>query len=192
MLTDFKQGLDDLVRYHLDRYPRLELVDLYKCCYQGVLGIEHLFANIDTVYRHLVAEWETLGPCGDDEIIFDPVSIDGHTIRLHLRAYLSRGGTLDPLWRAMLRSFHPIEAGDLAVLDRILATLESGCESGLYPFDPRDIAHYRQHNRQNGFTAVHHSKPFKRYYRPAYRVLTRESLDESMNGMLTTGTNTFP
>lgn len=189
MLTDLKQGLDDLVRYHLDRYPRLQFVDLYKCCYQGVLGIEHLFTNIDRVYRHLVAEWEALAPVGDREVCFESVSIDGRILRLHLRAYRSRGGTVGPLWQAMMRSFHPIGPGDLAVLDRILALLESDCKAGLYPFDPREVTRYRQQNRQKGFTAVHHSKSFRRYYRPAYRVLRRESLDEFMTGLLSMATS---
>ncbi len=50
-MLDDRDGLLWLLKQHLDWYPQMELRDVYKLLYQGVMGAEHLISSPEEFTR---------------------------------------------------------------------------------------------------------------------------------------------
>ena len=85
-----------LLQQHLSWYPLMELRDVYKLLYQGVMGAEHLMPSREEYTRYSGAEFEPLQPDPTGRLL-EPVRPDGALYRLNLRAYKARQLGLDAL-----------------------------------------------------------------------------------------------
>ena len=47
-----------LIDSHLERYPRMQIQDVYKMLYQGEFGVQHILHNPDAARNYLTAELE--------------------------------------------------------------------------------------------------------------------------------------
>jgi hypothetical protein len=98
-----ESSIHRLLRLHLDRYPLLQLEDLYKLLHQGVLGSEHAVTSPSGAREWLEREIAGLGP-GPEEPLIDPISGDGRIARVHLRPFLAGGGDQEALLTAFVRT----------------------------------------------------------------------------------------
>lgn len=78
-----------LVDAHLTRYPLMELRDVYKLLYQGMLGPGHLLAAPGTFAARLWLEYEAV-PAAAAESLYESVRPDGRLLRVHLRPFKAR------------------------------------------------------------------------------------------------------
>jgi len=51
-------------------------------------------------------------------------------------------------------------------------------DKGLLPFSGETVRLFFTRMEEQGFPVVHHSKLYKRLYRPAYRVVAKQFLEE--------------
>ena len=163
--------IEAVLRDHLVRYPAMQIQDLYKLIHQAALGSEHAISNLEAPRRWLERELAEMGP-GPEETMLDPISADGQTVRLHLRPFLARGGDIEALLSAFIRTANAFH-GDRAILRDYW-----NVATELRRFSPVEMDAFIETARARDFPAVHHSPEYERLYRPAYRVIKREYLDE--------------
>ncbi len=152
----------------------MRIEDAYKWTYQATRGGEHAVPDRETAKRWLENEWQIMGdgPAGEPEFV--PLCADRQIGRLNLRAYKARGGKPDDLLDAFLVSSRQYRSEPKAFTD---AWTELGKRLKTKGFGHITYKEWRRLDaemKKNGYPAVHHSEPFKKAYRPAYRVLTLE------------------
>jgi hypothetical protein len=163
-----------LLGTHLQRYPRMQLADLYKLLHQAALGAGHAVDSAEQARAGLEAEIATLG-AGPDEPLVDRISPDGRLARVHLRPYLAARHDPSLLADAFARSpqAYPPAHDKLA---RFCGCLGDLADAGGIPFARAEVAAYFEGIAARGYPAVRHSQAFREAYRPAYRVVAIELL----------------
>jgi hypothetical protein len=127
--------IGQLLAHHFRRYPRMELVDVYKLLHQAAMGPGHAIDDLKSVRDKLEAEVAQLGE-GPDDPIADPISPDGKLARVHLRPYLAAGHSARFLVDAFVQTGHSRpEAPER--LEKFCACLGDLAATGGIPF-PRD------------------------------------------------------
>jgi hypothetical protein len=161
--------VSQLLAAHLDRYPLMQLEDIYKLLHQAALGPEHAVDNEAAARMRLEQEAASLGT-GPDESLQDMISPDGRLGRVHLRAYLAAGGSLAELHRAFVETAntYPASRDKLA---KFCACLGDLAGAGGIPFPQQEVVAYFDKIARAGYPVVHHSAAFSAAYKPAYRVV---------------------
>ena len=166
--------IGQLLRSHLQRYPRMQLADIYKLLHQAALGAGHAANSAQDAHARLHAELATLGG-GPDEPLLDRIAPDGRLARVHLRPYLAAGQDPAALAEAFARSAQACPpAGDK--LSRFCGCLGDLADASGIPFTRAQVAEYFDALAAQGYPAVRHSQSFRDAYRPAYRVVAIELL----------------
>src|SRR5205823_6624785 len=93
--------ISQLLGSHLQRYPRMQLEDIYKLLHQAAMGPEHAVEDAVLARERLRAEAQDLGS-GPADPRMDPISPDGRLVRVHLRAYLESGAAIEDLAAAFV------------------------------------------------------------------------------------------
>ncbi|MEO8008720.1 MAG: hypothetical protein ABI728_09410, partial [Betaproteobacteria bacterium] len=111
------------------------------------------------------------------ELLQDVISPDGRLGRVHLRAYLAKGGDPDALHRAFVETAntYPASPDKLAKFCGCLGDLAA---AGGIPFAREDVLAYFGKIARDGYPAIHHSDAFRNVYRPAYRVVAVDLLQK--------------
>ncbi len=163
-----------VVTFHLERYPEMEIVDLYKLVFQAAMGSEHAAPSRDTAAEWLERELSQLGPA-PEEPTTEPLSPAGELSRVNLRKYLAEGGDVEELLGAFLATANRFEASEER-LREYWGTVEVMAESGEISFAARDLKEFFAEMAERGFPAVRHSDTYRNRYQPAYRVVLLELL----------------
>ncbi len=163
-----------LLGHHLKRYPLAQLEDIYKLLHQAALGAGHAMEDVAALRQRLDAEVANLGT-GPEEPVAETISPDGRLARIHLRAYLEAGHTVDSLFDAFVQTAreYPPSPDKLEKFCGCLADLAS---AGGIPFDPAEVSRYFAKIAKDAYPVVTHSAAFREAYKPAYRVVTLDFL----------------
>ena len=168
------ERLHALIQTHMARYPRLEVMDVYKLLHQATFGPGHLIASKKAAREWLDSECDQLAS-STDEPLNENIHPDGLIVRLHLRPYLAGEGKTKPLLEALIRSAEQVQ-GDPDLMARRWALFEAGCQpGGVYAarFELQEVRLFGRMRRQEQWSAMHHSPTYQTAYQPHYRVLTR-------------------
>jgi hypothetical protein len=166
--------IGQLLGQHLQRYPRMELADLYKLLHQAAMGPGHALADPGGAREALERECAAL-EAGGDEPTVDPISPDGRLARVHLRPYLQAQGDLQALAEAFVATPGRCPAAP-DKLTKFCACLGDLAGSGTLQLDRAQLDAYFDAIRAQGYPVVHHSQAYRGAYRPAYRVVAVELL----------------
>ena len=165
-----------LVKNHLERYPLLQIQDVYKMLYQGEFGVGHLIDNTETAKHYLNSELEQVA--GDStEPLSEYISPDSVMVRINLRPFKAKQFDSDKLIQAMLKTARTV-VGDTARFINDWEIVQQGINKGLLPFSASKTKKFWQEMKTQGFPAVHHSQEYQQAYHPAYRVIKAEYLEE--------------
>lgn len=161
--------IGQLLGQHLQRYPRMELADVYKLLHQAAMGAGHAIGDPAQAREALRAECAAL-EADDQEPAVDPISPDGQLARVHLRAWLAAGHELDKLADAFLATpqHHPAAPDRLA---KFCACLGDLADSGAIPFARDQVSAFFDPLVAGRFPVLRHSDAYRSAYRPAYRVV---------------------
>jgi len=166
--------IGQLLAQQLDRYPRMELVDIYKLLHQAAMGPGHAVEDAGAARARLQAEAAQLGE-GPDDPIADSISPDGKLARVHLRPYLAAGHSLDVLAEAFVQTARAhARAPDKLV--KFCGCLGDLAAAGGIPFGRDEVERYFENIAAQHYPVVHHSEPYRSAYRPAYRVVALDLL----------------
>ena len=166
--------IGQLLGQHLQRYPHLELADIYKLLHQAAMGPGHAVSDAAAARARLRAEVADLG-AGPDDPIADPISPDGKLARVHLRPYVDAGHDLDTLADAFIQTAQTY-TGSPDKLVKFCACLGDLAAAGGIPFAREEVERYFESIAAQGYPVVHHSPAYRDEYRPAYRVVALEAL----------------
>jgi len=166
--------IGQLLAQHFQRYPRMELVDVYKLLHQAAMGPSHAIDDPTVARDRLAAEVAMLGD-GPDDPIADPISPDGTLARIHLRPYLAAGHTTNILVDAFIGTCHRHSPAPQR-LEKFCACLGDLAAAGGIPFPRDQVERYVQVIASLDYPVVHHSEAYRSAYRPAYRVAALDLL----------------
>ena len=168
--------VSQLLSAHLQRYPAMQLDDIYKLLHQAALGPGHAMDNPVAARKRLDQEMAALGN-GSAEPLQDIISPDGRLGRVHLRTYVAGGGDPDALHRAFVETAnsYPASPDKLAKFCGCLGDLAA---AGGIPFAREEVLAYFGKIARDGYPVVHHSEAFRHAYHPAYRVIAVDLLQK--------------
>jgi hypothetical protein len=167
--------VSQLLSAHLARYPAMQLDDIYKLLHQAALGPGHAVKDAAAARAWLEKEAAELG-AGPVETETDIISPDGRLARVHLRSWLSAGGSLDDLNRAFVETANSYPPSP-EKLGKFCGCLGDLAGAGGIPFAQQEVVAYFDCIAQAGFPVVHHSKTYTDAYKPAYRVVAIDYLN---------------
>ena len=150
------------------RYARSEPVDVYKFLFQGCCGPEHAVSG--DAHARLVTEVATLAEA-ELEPMEEALPPDGTFVRLHLRPFLARGGSLDELARAFVRSAKAQHGARDRLADGWARVIALAMEE-LLPFSAEVVREFGATQAALYFPPVRHSPSYVAAYAPAYRVIS--------------------
>jgi hypothetical protein len=161
--------IGQLLAQHLERYPQMQLADLYKLLHQAAMGAGHLIRDPGEARAALLTECARLQAEADEPVV-DPISPDGQLARVHLRAYLAAGHDPQTLAEAFLATpqRHP---GSTEKLAKFCGCLGDLADATGIPFTRAEVAAFFDPLVAEGFPVVRHSEAYRGAYRPAYRVV---------------------
>lgn len=153
---------------HIERYPQAQLRDVYKLIFQGVYGVGHIITGKTREY--LMEEAGRI-PLEDypDRPLLEPVSPDGSIVRVNLRPFLRLNLSLDGLFQVMTASAD-VEGDDERFIN-LWGVFVGLVETGEITMELDGIAEIQDSIDMNGIKPIHHTKPYRQAYYPAYRVI---------------------
>jgi hypothetical protein len=161
--------VSQLLSSHLERYPAMQLDDIYKLLHQAALGPGHAVNDATASRAWLEKEAADLGP-GPLEPERDVISPDGRLARVHLRSWLAAGKSLDDLNRAFVETADNYSPSRER-LEKFCGCMGDLAAAGGIPFAQTEVVKYFDRIAQAGYPVVHHSKTYRDAYKPAYRVV---------------------
>lgn len=171
-------GWTVVIEGHVSRYPEMGIADLYKLLHQGSMGSEHAVESLEAARRWMDDEVAALGD-GPSEPLVDTIAPMGTHVRIHLRPFVEKGGDPAILLSAFVRTANAGTGSE----DALACALEAGlamAREGQLPWNEAELALYFDDRRAEGDPAVHHSERFESLYRPAYRVVAGDLVDEAL------------
>lgn len=151
---------------HCEKYPSLEIRDIFKLLYQSAFGCEHAVADEETVRERIIKEYESIKVSADIE------KLDGNYCRVPL-SYLKMGLSAATLARLFILSAKKEENGE-AKLSEKLNTAKELIKEGVLPFSAECFEAELCRWESLGFPAISHSDIFREKYCPSYRVIASE------------------
>ena len=165
--ADEKSAFQKAVDEQLQRYPAMQIQDLYKLVYQATMGNEHLMTDSAAAHGYLIHELESIQASAAAPLL-EEISPDGEVVRLNLRPFKARHGDHRVLFQAMLQTARTFQKSP-EQLERHLRELEKTA-----PFDAVKMQAYFREMREQNYPATHHSAAYEEKYKPAYRVLLKK------------------
>lgn len=161
----------DLIYQHLGWYPLMELADIYKLIYQGVMGPEHMVATQQEFTRRLEVEFESQLQ-DDGHPVLEVIRPDFQLFRLNLRPYKASHTGIDELIPAMLATTKLI-TGTLDDVRAVWLDFSNDVEQGrISGFSSSLRDGFNNWLDQQSYPPIHHSEVYTREYRPAYRLIS--------------------
>ena len=162
-------SLTEIIEYHTIEYPHMQLQDLYKLVYQGVMGSSHALTSSSAAEEWLRDELLLMGKSRIGEKLIEKLSSD--ILRVNLRPYVASGGDTVALLNGFIRTGREYSGStdDLAQVWNTVTGIQS-------QFSRSEMGLFIAHQEATGFSAVHHSEVYRELYRPAYRVVCIKEL----------------
>lgn len=165
------------LREHVRRYPKLQVTDAVKLLYQSEFGGGHMIANPERSLRWIVEEWESQGQTGTEEnerrsqkaADIEVVETIGNGM---CRVYLSalNQGLYPETLNQMFVQTADRTVGTVEGFKQKLEALKECCRQGELPFTREELDAYLEDYQEKGCPPVSHSRQYRQYYHPAYRV----------------------
>lgn len=159
--------LEQILRAHAARYPKMQPSDAVKLIYQNEFGGGHLITDKNAALAYLRSEYATTRKDLSVPLYED---IGNGIVRVHLAALDERD--LDALGRAFLRSA-AAHHGTKERFREKLSVLDTLTQAQLFSFDADALRHYLFQYEEAGFPVVSHSRCYREAYLPAYRIVLK-------------------
>lgn len=153
---------------HYEKYPALEVQDLFKYLFHSTFGCEHFIFSLERVTEYLGREANEVTKSGRDAI----EELDGEYVRLHLGC-LGLGLRIQTLARIFYLSAKKEPEGKKRLEEKLRVAREMVRE-GTLPLSASEFDSLADEWRNMGYPAIHHSDTFREQYHPHYRVIARK------------------
>jgi dephospho-CoA kinase len=161
--------IEELIKAHITRYPKMEIADAVKLLYQNEFGGGHIIKDERQSLERLESELVSLAPDLTVPLFED---IGNGYVRLNLAAAKDQISA-ETLNRIFVKSSNAAR-GNMRSFYIKLSALHRPCQNGELPFEPGELYKYILEYEKKGCPPVGHSAAYKSAYVPAYRVVLRE------------------
>ena len=175
------QNIEGFVSNMMQIYPKSRLLDIYKSCFQGYMGAEHLVSNRQSVKAYLDEEIATTR---FDDLMpwyYEPCGPDSCYYRVSIRAIKEGFITKDQLLDAFVRSANSGERPTVSswserwhkiigTIDRMKLNLPRYEEDKQFIESILSIGKY----------AISHSPEYREAYHPHYRIVERSIFEKEI------------
>ena len=165
-----KERSRELIIGHCEKYPLLQMRDLFKYVYQSAFGCEHLVSSAEAVTDYLRKEYETMPP-GTNKTV---EALDGDYSRVGL-GLIGEELSAERLAELFCLSAKAEPEGRER-LEEKLGIIRELIYEGKIPFSISELESLLDEWRSAGYPAIRHSEAFRKAYHPAYRVIANEYL----------------
>lgn len=170
------EELEQILREHAKRYPKMQPTDAVKLLYQNEFGGGHLIKDAQACLDYLRREYASVEKDTSIPLYED---IGSGIVRVNLAAVNAE--ELELLGQAFLRSAAE-HTGSPAGFLKKLDVLHQLTAQGIFAFGTDDLDAYLAKYKKDGYPAVSHSREYREAYAPAYRiVLLRNCLSREEN-----------
>ncbi|MGM9640315.1 MAG: hypothetical protein ACI3V3_03005 [Faecousia sp.] len=160
-----KKTLQEILRAHAKRYPKMQPTDAVKLIYQNEFGGGHLIRDEAAVLNYLRQEYVSVEKDLSMPLYED---IGNGIVRVNLAAV--QEADLEKLGQAFIRSAAE-HKGNLDSFKEKLAVLTEVTEGGVFAFGADELCTYLDEYANAGYPAVSHSPEYRQAYKPAYRIV---------------------
>jgi hypothetical protein len=172
--------LFNLVISHLNRYPYMEVQDVYTLIYQGAMGAGYYSADVDGFEERLIKEFEETKE-DEKKPLWETIRPDGELVRVHMSALKARGGQPQALSTLCLWTASIFQGDEQDLMDG-WTTFWHVCRGNrLSKFPEVEIAEFDEWIKKNKYPSTHHSVVFRKAYDSHYRLVRREFLNILMD-----------
>ena len=184
-LTLHAQDIEKFVKWQMETYPELRLLDIYKSCFQDYMGAEHLVTDSERVKAYLDQELETTT---QDELLpwyYEPCGIDSNYYRVSIRAIKENIISEEMLLDAFVRSANSVERPSVeSWRDRwhvIIGTIDK-MHLDLPQYEKDKV--FIDSILTVGKYAISHSPEYREAYHPHYRIVIRRIFEKEIKPIL--------
>ena len=184
-LTLHAQDIEKFVKWQMETYPELRLLDIYKSCFQDYMGAEHLVTDSERVKAYLDQELETTT---QDELLpwyYEPCGIDSNYYRVSIRAIKENIISEEMLLDAFVRSANSVERPSVeSWRDRwhvIIGTIDQ-MHLDLPQYEKDKV--FIDSILTVGKYAISHSPEYREAYHPHYRIVIRRIFEKEIKPIL--------
>lgn len=164
-MTNREKSLKALLA-HCNKYPELEIRDLFKFIFQSSLGCEHMVPSLESATEYIKCEYGA----GVTDTSSAWEALDGDYCRVNLSC-LKDGLSADTFGKLFCLSAKKEEDGMARLSEKLSAALELA-RDGLLPFSYEELSAEAEKWSSDGYPPVHHSNTFRETYKPSYRVIS--------------------
>ena len=168
------QDIEKFVKWQMETYSELRLLDIYKSCFQDYMGAEHLVTDSERVRAYLDEELETTTLNELMPWYYEPCGIDSNYYRVSIRAIKEDIITEELLLDAFVRSANSVERPSVESWRNrwhmIIGTIDQM---------QLDLPHYDEDKvfidsiLSVGKYAISHSPEYRETYHPHYRIVEK-------------------
>ncbi len=163
-----------VLKEHLARYPAMQPCDVVKLLYQREFGGGHMIRNPKESLARLRAEFTTVSR---EERKLCRENIGKGMVRVYLASLPEDDAALVSLNDVFVESANRHQ-GSKENFVRDLQALATRYRAFPFAFSESELKEYLEDYQKAGYPIVSHSEIYRELYRPAYRVVEKELLDE--------------
>jgi hypothetical protein len=165
-------GVLQLVEYHQQLRPQMQVEDVYKLLYQANFGVEHFLTDTAGVRKHLFDELATMDTTNHGEQLIERISPTDEIVRINLRPF--RQLKLDPhLLIRVIFSSASETTPDTEGLYHDWNEFVSLVRYDFLKFPMKDVHEWDARVSAGNLQPAHHSQQYVELHKPAYRVVKR-------------------
>ena len=153
---------EEILLYHLKKYPLITPQDAVKLCYQSAFGCGHLIKNEEAALSMLKNEMDKIDPNTGAQMC-EPIG--GGYVRLDLHRAKAENISAESICKIFMESANSGEKTELELKIKLLKKLSS---TGKTPFSEEELLDYL--SGYNG-EMVSHSEQYRKAYNQSYRVI---------------------
>ena len=161
------EELEQILREHAKRYPKMQPTDAVKLIYQNEFGGGHLIRDKQACLNYLRREYESVAKDASIPLHED---IGNGIARVNLAAV--REEDLDQLGKDFIRSAAE-HKGNLDSFLCKLDVLKNLTAQGVFSFGNSELGVYLAEYEKAGYPVVSHSAEYRESYKPAYRIICK-------------------
>lgn len=158
----------EIIKQHLEFYPKMELQDVAKLLYQSEFGGGHLIADSERSLKRIQEECETMDIAKMSYISeIEPIG-DG-MCRVYLPV-LFRGMKAEVLNELFVQSANR-KKGSVEGLEEKINAFKKVCAQGMFHFEKQAVDDFFETWKDAGYPMQSHTAIYREAYYPAYRVM---------------------
>ena len=165
-----------ILTQHAIKHPLIEPCDAAKLIYQNEFGGGHLISDKEASLKRLKEEYQTVIQSANFPLLED---IGNGIVRVNLAAMDAAGITIRTLNDTFIASSRIIQGTKESFIKK-LNVLDKLTEEGIFTFDEFSLHAYLNDYESLGYPLVSHSKIYRDAYKPAYRVVCKKLMLESV------------